>query len=447
MEKDSLLQGESKNVEYKEMVPEDSQKYMKSVVAFANGDGGRIVFGVEDGTMQVVGIPQTNGEGTVLVAFYYDAVETASITSGTGSYIYSALLPELTGIAVVHVGEEETQTQITSNIDMIEGRTVYYLKSQTGADGITQEISDSAEYTFTPTATTGENSEKITSVRVHKPITVTDGKLSENPTKWLTDSSWKTYQANETEDSKQSYTIQLSEGRNIVEIKAGDAISYHVILARGLDVTIDNLYRPGQNLKCNDTAKVTIENMIPPMFKMSAIYNPSGVEFVCKANGLDYTTSFGQYMAGSSFILKLQNEDEGAYRITDGVLTTSAWGTTDGAHRKLTRNSMGTYWNGGNNPNIDYGKMAYIPEISFEVESNDEHEESVRRSAGMLKALGYSSEYCFLHTSCAGQCIYPAAEFRCHACSCKEEFKTGGDRLDVAQGMSYSGWLCRFYPS
>ena len=29
MEKDSLLQGESKNVEYKEMVPEDSQKYMK----------------------------------------------------------------------------------------------------------------------------------------------------------------------------------------------------------------------------------------------------------------------------------------------------------------------------------------------------------------------------------------------------------------------------------
>lgn len=60
MEKDSLLQGESKNVEYKEMVPEDSQKYMKSVVAFANGDGGRIVFGIEDGTMQVVGIPQND---------------------------------------------------------------------------------------------------------------------------------------------------------------------------------------------------------------------------------------------------------------------------------------------------------------------------------------------------------------------------------------------------
>ena len=60
MEKDVSLQGESKNVEYKERVPEDSQKYMKSVVAFANGDGGRIVFGVEDGTMRIVGIPQAD---------------------------------------------------------------------------------------------------------------------------------------------------------------------------------------------------------------------------------------------------------------------------------------------------------------------------------------------------------------------------------------------------
>ena len=342
----------------------------------------------EDDKVGQFGRIHANGEGTVLIAFYYDAVETASITSGTGSYIYSALLPELTGIAVVHVGEEKTQTQITSNIDMIEGRTVYYLKSQTRADGVTQEISDSAEYTFTPTATIGENPEKITSVRVHKPITVTDGKLSENPTKWLTDSSWKTYQANETENGKQSYTIQLSEGRNIVEIKAGDATSYHVILARGLDITVDNVYRPGKTLEVGDTAKITMENMIPPMFKMSAIYNPSGVQFTCKTNGGDYTTSFGQYMVGSSFNIKLQEEDVGTYRITEGALSTSAWGTVDGAHRKLTRNSMGGYWNGGDNPNIDYGKMAYIPEISFEVESNDEYEESINRSAGLLKALG-----------------------------------------------------------
>ena len=161
-----------------------------------------------------------------------------------------------------------------------------------------------------------------------------------------------------------------------------------MILARGLDVTIDNIYRPGKTLAVGDTAKITMENMIPPMFKMSAIYNPSGVQFACKTNGVDYTTSFGQYMAGSSFNIRLQEEDVGIYRITEGALSTSAWGTVDGAHRKLTRNSMGGYWNGGDNPNIDYGKMAYIPEISFKVESNDEYEESINRSAGLLKALG-----------------------------------------------------------
>lgn len=385
--------------EYFDLVPLRAWQAVENGVANAHNDpdwhyvvigGDESVASVEiteDDKIGQFGRIHANGEGTVLVAFYYDAVDTASLTSGTGSYIYSALLPELTGIAVVHVGEKETQTQITSNIDMIEGRTVYYLKNQTGADGVTYEMGNSAEYTFTPTATTGDSSEKIKSVRVHKPITVTDGKLSENPTDWLKDSSWKTYQAKTTEDGKQSYTIQLSEGRNIVEIKAGDATTYHVILARGLDVTIDNVYRSGKALEVGDTAKITMENMIPPMFKMSAIYNPSGVQFVCKTNGVDYTTSFGQYMAGSSFIVKLQDEDAGTYRITDGALTTSAWGTTDGAHRKLTRNSMGTYWNGGDNPNIDYGKMAYIPEISFEVESNDDLEETTNRTAGLLKVL------------------------------------------------------------
>ena len=38
---EEILAGESKNVEYKENLPEKSIKYMKSVVAFANGTGGK----------------------------------------------------------------------------------------------------------------------------------------------------------------------------------------------------------------------------------------------------------------------------------------------------------------------------------------------------------------------------------------------------------------------
>ena len=43
---EEILAGESKNVEYKENLPEKSIKYMKSVVAFANGTGGKIIFGI-----------------------------------------------------------------------------------------------------------------------------------------------------------------------------------------------------------------------------------------------------------------------------------------------------------------------------------------------------------------------------------------------------------------
>ena len=41
---EEILAGESKNVEFKESLPEKSIKYMKSVVAFANGTGGKIIF-------------------------------------------------------------------------------------------------------------------------------------------------------------------------------------------------------------------------------------------------------------------------------------------------------------------------------------------------------------------------------------------------------------------
>ena len=40
---EEILAGESKDVEFKENLPEKSLKYMKSVVAVANGTGGKII--------------------------------------------------------------------------------------------------------------------------------------------------------------------------------------------------------------------------------------------------------------------------------------------------------------------------------------------------------------------------------------------------------------------
>ena len=45
-----IFAGESDNVEFKSEIPPKSEKYMKTVVAFANGKGGKLVFGVENGT-------------------------------------------------------------------------------------------------------------------------------------------------------------------------------------------------------------------------------------------------------------------------------------------------------------------------------------------------------------------------------------------------------------
>ena len=53
MAEDTLFSGESKNVEYKITVPEKSEKYMKRVVAFANGAGGKIVLGIDDKTLEI----------------------------------------------------------------------------------------------------------------------------------------------------------------------------------------------------------------------------------------------------------------------------------------------------------------------------------------------------------------------------------------------------------
>ena len=52
---EEILTGEKENIEFKETIPPKSETYMRTVVAFANGNGGRLIFGVQDGTWNVIG--------------------------------------------------------------------------------------------------------------------------------------------------------------------------------------------------------------------------------------------------------------------------------------------------------------------------------------------------------------------------------------------------------
>lgn len=47
---DEIKNGESTNMEFKVEIPQKSEKYIKTVVAFANTSGGKIIIGVDDST-------------------------------------------------------------------------------------------------------------------------------------------------------------------------------------------------------------------------------------------------------------------------------------------------------------------------------------------------------------------------------------------------------------
>ena len=113
---EEILAGESKNVEFKENLPEKSIKYMKSVVAFANGTGGKIIFGIADKTREVVGFDKEN------VFKKMDAIANAVSDS-----CEPAIIPDITLQTV------EGKTVIV--VEVSEGRQrPYYIKAL-GRDG------------------------------------------------------------------------------------------------------------------------------------------------------------------------------------------------------------------------------------------------------------------------------------------------------------------------
>ena len=108
---EEILAGESKNVEFKESLPERSIKYMKSVVAFANGTGGKIIFGVADRTREVVGL----GEDDVFK-------EMDAIANAVSDSCEPAIIPDITAQTI------DGKTVIV--VEVSEGRQrPYYIKA------------------------------------------------------------------------------------------------------------------------------------------------------------------------------------------------------------------------------------------------------------------------------------------------------------------------------
>ena len=113
---EEIFAGESKNVEFKENLPEKSIKYMKSVVAFANGNGGKIIFGIADKTREVIGFDKED------VFKKMDAIANAVSDS-----CEPAIIPDITLQTI------DDKTDIV--VEVSEGRQrPYYIKAL-GRDG------------------------------------------------------------------------------------------------------------------------------------------------------------------------------------------------------------------------------------------------------------------------------------------------------------------------
>ena len=52
---DDIINGESDRIEFKEQIPKDASKIVRTVVAFSNTQGGRIILGVSD-DRRIVGV-------------------------------------------------------------------------------------------------------------------------------------------------------------------------------------------------------------------------------------------------------------------------------------------------------------------------------------------------------------------------------------------------------
>ena len=89
MTAEELKKGEYETVEYKEDIPKDKEKYLKTAVAFANASGGRLVFGIENNTWAVRGF--SDGE----VFQKYDAIANSIFDSCEPSIVPIMAIEEI----------------------------------------------------------------------------------------------------------------------------------------------------------------------------------------------------------------------------------------------------------------------------------------------------------------------------------------------------------------
>ena len=276
--------------------------------ALSGGNGtGAAVLRFTYGPLQWYKTPYSN-VGLYLVGDYE--------TSDPDKQIYfNATNPVDAGIVVVsHASEQDIAAAgIVTNIGLGEHDTVYFDRAK----------ASHAEYTFKPTA------KGSVTVRAHKPI-------HEGGAEW--GKGWSDGRRN----ADGSFTVDLHEGRNIVEVgsSASTYKEYHVVNARGVKINIRNgsdpAWQEGDPFKPGETASVSFEGLKKPVEKIAGIYNP-GYYYDLYVR---YATSDGRTVQnGGAYQIQTDNEikvpitGQGDLWLTGGTMPAGWLGSPVGSHR------------------------------------------------------------------------------------------------------------------
>ena len=130
MARDTLFSGESKNIEYKVTLPDKSEKYMKTIVAFANTQGGKLVVGVDDKTHEIVGV-----ENEILF----------QLMDGIANAVSDSCMPQI--ITDIEPQTVDEKTVIIVSVEAGKNRP-YYLKSKGKENGTYIRVAGTSRQAF-----------------------------------------------------------------------------------------------------------------------------------------------------------------------------------------------------------------------------------------------------------------------------------------------------------
>ena len=126
----TMFSGESKNMEYKVTLPDKSEKYMKTIVAFANTQGGKLIVGVDDKTHEIVGV-----ENEILF----------QLMDGIANAISDSCMPQI--IPDIEPQTIDGKTVIIVSVEAGKNRP-YYLKSKGKENGTYIRVAGTSRQAF-----------------------------------------------------------------------------------------------------------------------------------------------------------------------------------------------------------------------------------------------------------------------------------------------------------